>query len=527
MSRRSSRFAALVSILCGLLVFSLFRFFPSSGTESGFGRLASGTPYAVLALDESQDDRHIREILTGGGIKGLISESSQEVPIDDFGVLKMVPLDSFRSEIETFDPRDDGYAAKLQSFFVRGGKRFFFFPLKDIFGNGAGRLKKQLGSLLGDIPFTFTVLDNRKPFFWYFALLAAACAFALYLSHSARLFAYELPVLLAFGWAGSSGFVLAAALAGIWELLREPAGELSAARRYKRNGLDYAGAGFEGLRERLKPFRINCLLSLFFAVFFIVFSIAEGLSFLPLVSGCLSFFFLYFLTFRVEARRARENRHILFTPVPLLPFKARTFSLFPLLLPFGAAAALALFLPLVFPAFASSAEDEPIADAKFLISAEDYNRHIDFENSFSYKTLDQDLDQQASPESGGGGLNQEGYLRYYLDEDGLIAESTDHAGELPLPEDRRIADAPPFPLEKLMDYLLQYNDPGGAGQSDSEPRFTAAGSSLFASKEWIPVAIILAAGILNLLRPGVGIQPWIRHKKKKRIPVFGDKRIAA
>ncbi|MCL2473083.1 MAG: hypothetical protein FWF26_05325, partial [Treponema sp.] len=99
--------------------------------------------FAVLSLDESQNDREIQELLYSKGIKDFFSESTQVVPVDDFGSLKMVPLDSFRNEIEKFDPRDDGYAQKLSSFFVRDGKRFFFLPLDTVKGNKTVVLKTQ------------------------------------------------------------------------------------------------------------------------------------------------------------------------------------------------------------------------------------------------------------------------------------------------------------------------------------------------------------------------------------------------
>ena len=537
---RFPHFAAVVSILCGVLVFFLFRFFPPKAASSQTG---SGG-YAVLALDESRDDRHIRELLARGGIKDTISESSQEVPVDNFGVLKMIPLDSFRNEIETFDPRDDGYAAKLRSFFVRDGKRFFFIPLVDTFGVRAWTLKKQVSSLLSDIPFSFTVLEQGKPLFWYFLLLAGACALALYFSRSPGLFIFELPLLLAFCRGGVYGFFLAAALAGIWELLREPLEELSAARRYDRVHADpfrgnYAGAGLTGLRERLRPFGINKLLVLIFVLFFVVFSAAGGISPFPAAAGGVSFILLYFLAFRAEAARIHASGHMPFVPVPLLPFRSRSFSLFPFLVPFGAASVLALFLPLAVPGFSPFLKGI-LTDTRYLVSSADYDRHIAFEESFSYRTFNEDLSfkssaknsaakSSAAPPAGKGALNEEGYLRYYLGDDGLIGGSTVYEkGSQPQgsqPQGRE-AVGPRFPLETLMEFLLQYSETGVAGsmkESKAIPdhSFGASFSFLFASKEWISVLLIFAASSLNFLRPG------IRSGKKKPLPVFEDKRIAA
>ena len=524
MSNRFFRFTAAVSVLCGVLVFFLFRVFPPPELRVPAG----GKSFAVLVLDESRDDRYVREILNRGGIEGVISESSQEVAVDDFDALKMVPLDSFQNEIEGFDPRDDGYAAKLKAFFVRDGKRYFFIPLEDTFFSGTAKLKKQVASLLGDIPFTLTILEQKRPIFRYLALLAAALAFSLYLSRSPRFFVFEFPVLLAFSPGGSFGFVLAAILCGIWELLREPLGELLAARRYDRGAIIYAGPGFAGLRERLRPFRMNCFLSLLFFVFFIAVSVAGSFSPFPLIGACLSFFLLYFLAFRVEAERIQKSRHIPFVPVPLLPFRARTFFLFPLLLPFVAASALVLFLPRAFPEISLLRGKDPLVEPQYLVSSGDYYRHIAFQQSFSYRTLDQDLKELRGP--GSGALNQEGYLQYYLGDDGLIGGSMAYAGggvpRVVVPQGVVPGNAvPPFPLEKLMEFLLNYGRVGAAGDSkktsDTVSHIFAVSGISYVPKEWISVAIVFAVSVLNFLRPGV------RSRKKKKVPVFRDKRIAA
>ena len=505
-----SFFLAAVSMLCGVLVFFLFRSYVFPNIEkTDFGS------FAVLVLDESQNDRRIREILGRGGMEGFISESSQEVPVDDFGSLKMVPLDIYRDEIDLVDPRDTGYAEKLRTFFVRDGMRFFFLPLGTIAGSNTAKLNKQLTALLQDIPFTFTVLGQRSSPFFNFVLLAAACVFALYFSSNKRLFVFGLPVILAFAWSGSSAFVLTALLVGIWELLREPIRELSAARRYERP-LDYAGAGFQGLLERLKPFRLNCFLALLFLVFLVVFSAAAGLFFFPLAAAFLCFFLLYSLALRAESERVRKSRHVPFIPVPLFPFKARTFSLFPLLLPFVFASLLALFLPFFLPGFSPFQEKESPVDTHYLINPEDYYRYIDFQISFSYRPFDQDFYPDTTrPAPAQRALNQKEYLSYYLDEDGLIAGSTGFA------IGHSIED-PPFPLEKLMDFLLNYDKVPDRG-------FEVSGLSLFTFKEWISVAIILAVCTLDLLPPAIrpGIQPWLQNKKKKKVPVFTDKRSAA
>ncbi|MCL2374860.1 MAG: hypothetical protein FWC65_06425, partial [Treponema sp.] len=251
MFRRFSLLCAAASVLCGVVVFCLFRLSapPVSGDASG-----GGSRYAVLSVGQCQNDRRIREALASGGIEGIISESSQKIPIDDFGALRLIPLDMFWDEIEPFDPRNTGFAEKLSAFFVQGGQRFFFFPLASSQGNAAG-MEARVAALLPDVPFDIAVLGQGRSRLLYFILLAAACVAALVFSRSRRFFAIGIPALLALGWGGSSAFFWAALLAAMWEMLREPLKEIAAADSYQRR--DYAGLGLSGLAEKLKPFKMN------------------------------------------------------------------------------------------------------------------------------------------------------------------------------------------------------------------------------------------------------------------------------
>jgi hypothetical protein len=444
-------------------------------------------------VDESEDDRKIRETLAHLGLGDFFSESSQEVLVDDFGSFRMIPLDSYHEKIEEYDPRNDGYAAKLRSFFVHDGKRFFFKPLED----DALFLQKQLPLVLGETLFKLTVLGQKETFFWYFAFLGAACISALFLSHSRRLFIFQLPVLAAIGWGGPAAIFLAAIMAGIWELLREPLKELFTAQFHKRGRRDYAGAGFMGLKERLRPFKLNLLLVFLFLLFLSAPSIAGVFPALPLLALCLCFFFLYFLSFKSEAIRSQKRQHILFTPVVLLPFRTRTFSLFPFLLPFGAMSILSFFLPRIMPGFSPQIKNPALIKPEYFVSAGDYDRHIAYERSFSYRSLN-----QAGQEAPG----QDDYLSYYLGDDGLISGgSYAMEGEMA---------APPFPLEKLMDFLVHYHEPVGETFDRQEQL-----NPLARLKELISGAIIFAFCMLDFLRPGIAV--------KKRPLALGDRRIAA
>jgi hypothetical protein len=492
-------FSALIPLATGAFLFSLFNFFTPKSSFTGSSNFDGSC--AVLIVDEAEDDGVIQDKLFSGGLNDFISESSQLVSIDDFGALKFIPLDSFHSKIESFDPRDDGYAAKLRSFFVHDGKRFFFRITENSSGRPADTVK-QIDAILKDIPFTFLVLARRTPVYLYYLLLAAGCVLTLFFSSNRRLFAFQLPALLATGQAGFFSIILAAILTGIWELLREPLSELFASRRYNRRPRDYAGSGFRGIRERLNPFRLNLFFALLFFVFLLAFSFMGLLNPLLLLAVCASFTFLYFLSFKTE----EERSHIQFTPVLLLPYRVKTFSLSPLLLPFGLLAISALFLP------SGYAGPSPV-DSGLLLSTDDYNRHIAFQKSFSYIPLNQELNTFSR-----NALIQNDYLRYYLGEDGLITGNDAYA----VSED---SEAPRFPLEKLMDFLVKYNklavgESAGIEKLPGRPAATTL-------KEWISVAFIFAFCLFDILMPRIVPMIAFKFAFKKKIPAIGDKRIAA
>ena len=499
MSSRSSVFFYYgVSLICGVLLFSLW-YNALNGSASKFGTarfVGPGTNngYAILVVDESWNDRGIREILAAGGIGEIISESSQYVSIDDFGALRQIPLDSFNDEIESFDPRNDGYAEKLSSFFVNNGKRYFFTPLE----SSPSDLRARLGESLADIPFSLVFLEKGRSLLPYFVLLSAAGIIALFLSRSRRLFMFQIPVFLSIGWGGFAAIILAAAFAGIWELLREPLKELFTSR-YSRNTFNYAGTGLKGIIERLRPYRLNLILALLFFLLIPVLAIAAFLPPIPLLAACVYFFLLYYLSLKSMEAGFRNTRHIPFMPVPLLPLRTRTFSLFPFLIPFVLVSFLALILPEFLPVERS---DIPamgnIMDPRYFVSPEEYYSHVDFQRSFSYRSLNAGNDTAEA-------LNQEGYLRYYLGDDGLIAGSTVSSGTME-------AETLPFPLEKLMDFLIQYytlEEPARKIEPLVPP-----------GREWILAVVILTFCCMSeFLRPGV--------VSGKKLPYRWDKRIAA
>jgi hypothetical protein len=143
----------------------------------------------------------------------------------------------------------------------------------------------------------------------------------------------------------------------------------------------------------------------------------------------------------------------------MLPGRVKTVPLFPVAAVFGPAVLLSLLGPQLFPSLSRPKEAPPVSDPRFLISQAGYEEHIAFERAFSRRPL-------------GPSARESGYLHYYLGEDGLIAGTRDDG-----PDGGEI---PSFPLENLMEFLLQYNKSAGEAAPAQD-------------KEWIPAVLFLAA----------------------------------
>jgi hypothetical protein len=425
----------------------------------------TGAGYATAAVDASLDDRHIGGLLGSAGLeKRYVSESTQWIEIDDFGALRKLPLDTYREEIEPFDPRDDGFGERLRAFFVRDGKRFFFIPL----GEGAAegkKLKRLVSSALGDIPFDFEILQPYRPFsFGHLLFLLPAVLAAVFLSGSPSGFVFQVFPLLGFVRGGPPALVLAALLASFWALFRDPLNELFAPSRYLRGF--YTGQGLRGLWERLNPYGLNLVLVLFFLFIFGFVLVIGDLPPLPACAGLVSSWGLCFLVRAAEGERQKKAVHVRFNPVFMLPGWVKAVPLLPLALAFGPAVLLSLFAPLFFPALSYSRsyskETPAVSDPRFLISPADYEAHIAFERAFSRRPL-------------GSDARGDGYFHYYLGEDGLIAGARDEGDGGGSPGEEFFS----FPLENLMEFLLKYNKRAGEAAPAQ-------------SKEWVSAAMFLA-----------------------------------
>ncbi|MDR3161053.1 MAG: hypothetical protein LBU28_05495 [Spirochaetaceae bacterium] len=475
--RNSCLVPAALSLLLGLGVwYIIFRLLTP----------ALGAGYGVLSLDAEYGDRMVGELLSRGGLGNYLSESTQWVFLDDFGELLRIPLDTYEDRVTPFDPRNDGYPERLRSFFVHGGKRFFFIPLpRGLIGASPGELEDRVARCLGDIPFRLDAPASSRPLGLY-ALLFAAAAAALVLLSGVTLGGISLlPLLGALCSGGAGGFTLAAVLTALFALLREPLGEFFVSRRYSPR---------EAGRLRHEPalFRRNRLPVLVVTALYGGVCVLSGFPLAAGIAALLSFALILPLALRAGSNRGAVLGHIRFVPVPISGRSIQRGRPFRIAVPFALASLAALVLPPLLGFLPRSDSGAGLAWTgmeAFLVDSSAYEAHAAFQRSFSRRPLRY-----------GEGPSEEGeYLRYHRGADGLIggAQPGDTGGE---------GGLPPFPLEDLTAFLRS----SGSGSPNSHTR-----------KELIPVLTVLLFCV-----PALFPAPERRRNKRKYL-IYNDKRIAA
>jgi hypothetical protein len=366
--------------------------------------------YGLLIVDDAVPDRQVWDLLVREGFEPPLSESSQWVFLDDFEGLERVALDDYAGRLEPYDPRDDGYAAKLQSFFAAGGKRRLFIPLKA--AQNITQFRSRIGAALGDIPFSaFTLNKPTGSTPLSLALLfAAAAALTLILAGDAPGSLFLLPIWVLLCRQGSTGFALSAVLAFLFRTLHDPMLELFISRHYKAS--------------------------------------------------------------RAPASNLKRG-HIRFVPIRISGSVRPSAPLPWFILPFALASLAVLGLS-AFGRPAGSGNpgpgDAPLAFADWegvpLVTSADYEEHIRFQHAFSYLPLETPL------EAGEGSMRL--YQSYELDGTGLIASNRIAGGMVaggPVASDIVVSDivvrdivasVPPFPLTELMESLEAYSFPGAS-----------------------------------------------------------------
>ncbi|MCL2833650.1 MAG: hypothetical protein FWD78_10810 [Treponema sp.] len=453
----------LISIILCIPVFFLFHFSASLNSA-----VIAPQKYCVLTVSKDAPDSLIADSLANSGFEPVYSESTANIYADDFGSLKAYPLDQYLENTESFDPRNDGYAQKLSSFFINNNNRLFFMPIANTAWRGG--IEKKITSALGTVPFSMEIIRISNSFLFWFVLQAAAAAVALAVSADKKRLVLQLPVLLAYSYGGLPGVISAGILAGLGELLKEPLDELFSRRPYG------------SMRERLRQYKSNFLWIGFFILLFGILTSVMDIPVIAAWTGLICFaaieFFLFFY------KRRTGYFHNFFTPVLILPLKLKNRIFGQQVLVFTIAALLGSVIFLVFPALSGNWGQKRM-DFSNIPTAADYNEHMEFQNSFSYMPL--------------GSVKSE-YLHYFLGEDGLIDNTDD-------PEVLSGREIPPFPLDELAHFLIEYSN----GAVDKPVIFY---------KEWFSVALLLIIFI-----PGQRVSK--NNGKKNKAVELNYHRIAA
>ena len=445
----------MLSLCCGAGLLALGMAFTPVAWQGG---------YTVLICDEHASGREIQEGLENQGFTGIIAESSQWALLDGFGTLERIPLDEYANRIVPFDPRNDGYAERLRSFFVRDGRRYVFIPRT---ASPVAAFTKRIAAAMGDIPYSIKHLGLGTPqglFLLFFGLAAFGFFFACLLRIEGRYTTAYLvpcmPVLAPLALAGAPGLALIALLAGVSALLADPCMEFLALLRRLRHSQRDAPFKIGQLRalffrDIYEPYRPCLLLSAlllicygFGAVFLKITPVFAALVFIAYAGVLICAFWRFFL-------QGAGHRH--FSPLPIIR-QQRVFSpdCFRLMLPF-ALAALGAALAGAFFTVSASSELAALFPAEGLITGAEYRAHVRFQSTFSLRPLGRN---SAYPEQ----------AAYLLDADGLVS---------PVPSPERwsggedgngleTAEEPPdtaapLPLMRLMALLEAAGSRSGGG----------------------------------------------------------------
>jgi hypothetical protein len=416
------------------------------GSAAGYEEFRGG--YAVLSVDDSIEDRALLEILDSGKgvfeLGSLISESGQWVMLDNFGSLEQIPLDKYGARVLPFDPRNDGYAEKLKEVFVRDGKRFVYVPLKT--GNWTVNiLDKQFTTLLKDVGYSVDYYGIGKPLFFFFIAYIAASICLLAVCYAKRNthrgasgIVVLIPVFSSLAFFGAPGIAAAALLFGLFFLLREPLNEFimlpglfSPGKTDKRQMI---------YREIVKPYKLYWILLGMFALALGLLVVFSQLKFLFLIAVTAAALAVFFFFSRTMARL--DGKHTRFTPVMIVKRRTPEFAFSFYMLPFAAAAFIAMFS-------APHMSGPLVSDEKFdnIVEEMDYYAHLTYQATFSTRQL---------------GSRTAAYPDYILENDGL--PSPGRADSVNFTFNKN--DFPAFPLKNLMEFFKSGTGnaaPSGAG----------------------------------------------------------------
>jgi hypothetical protein len=389
----------------GIWVYGVFSLQPGVETQGG--------GYATLVCSEDYSDFEIRDRLDSRGLTGLVSESDQWFLLDCFDGVEKIPLVEYSQRLFPFDPRNDGYAEKLRSLFVRDEKRFVYIPIGT---NRPESLETEIAQALTGISYSLDYKQlppKRDIFLPLIAFSLTACAFFVIPALRRRLNTGLLPCLivcspLALGLA--PGFTLVSLLAGFTALLTEP-GRKAPFSTGQQSAYDLPG-----------PFTARWLLAVTMIACYGFFSFFSGIpvlfAFFVLVAFCCLLLISIksggvvinggkmSIKFTVKKVYTRSRR---FTPVEIISRRnTEKNSFFPVMLPFAAMAITLAFVGFVMPQTPSSQSQVNKSPPPFIappfialpagvITEADFQEHYLFQSAFSLRALGKNYEDNRAP----------------------------------------------------------------------------------------------------------------------------------
>ena len=435
---------------------------------------ADGSGYAILRTDPGTNDDETVSMLHAGGIRGIAAVSTQTVFMDDFGDIKEIPLTQYGDYLAGFDPRNDGYAEKLESFFYQDGKRLAFIPLAENPGT-PGALTKQVNQILVNIPHELRFLNAPAPrvFPWILFALSLGCVF--YFFRSLRPLIHLFFPMAGFVFWGSPGLVSISLLGAVISVLVYPVKEYFTAAWYGKK---------RSFKDQLRTYLFSwisggILLLIYLAVLILTnISLVFGLVVFGGVSG------LFVFSIRWDVLKGASLEHVRFLPVPIAGYGGKNPGRLMPAVPF-ICASLVLLVSSVF--FTYTFSDFSL-DPSRAVTREDYESHIRFQSGFSFNPL-------------GRTSGSDQYKTYTMGADGLISQ-----GETGPAENLFSRNPGDFPLDGLTGQIL-----GAAGRTIP----------------WNTPENIISLVCFLLMIPVLFSSRAFRRGRKKIITMYNDKRIAA
>ena len=407
MTRNGTRAAAVGTIASVLMLASIL----ASVTARPVG---GGRQYAVLSLPESYEDREAVGALSAAGIDGVVSESTQWVYMDAFDGFERVPLDRYRDRLESFDPRDDGYANRLRTLFVSGGQRRLFVP-----DASASRLK-VIGALFPEGAYSLEAPAKRTGGLRELVLGVVAILLVLLVCGVPAIFSAAAPAFASLACFGSAGLAASALLASSIRLAVDPARE---ALR--------SGRGTPRLRER--PWLFDGLIpAVLYGIGALAACIFGDIPIFPSLLSIAAGFAALFAVIEYQEYRRGLGGHERFAPVNLVHRFTGILTASRTAVPFAAVALLSSVLSLWGLGGTSASPVVSYTE----VTIEDYRAHLEFQRSFSLLKLGSPVGASYSRYRMEGGLVAGDSELYHLPETGKL--------ELP-PAERMLSRTAPEP----------------------------------------------------------------------------------